>query len=480
QLDAAAAAGDEPAVRRGGVSRGSGGRDTLDRVGRRGRGDARRRAPRRARDRASSRSARGGAHALPRSAAAVPVTLGWRVPGPALGSAPPVRPGVTTALATPAINPIVRWAFALLVFSIPFEFPERSFPIEIPTITAAVFLLTTPLALRACYARRPAALVWFLLYLYAFAVSAVWNARHAAATDVNNANYGAEVTKLFALLLQAVLVFWAAYNLFQSPRIARLTVVVLALAGTIRALLPVVGIARTTHAIWGGGRARHRPRAERQQQCHDPRRGVRGAARAPVRCRATAAAPALAGRADPRPARPLRRGHGLARRDRGAGCGAAPLHVQRRAHPVAGSAQRRHRGARDRAGHLRSVPIGRGTAPLHRIGRRRIARRTRADLSECTADVPRSSAHRLGPVNNKYELGLRLNERIFRRRDAHNLVLEVLSSTGLAGTIPFLAGLGLCCVGAWRARRGPHGILPLALLLVVVAANMSGNWIASK
>src|SRR5207249_5818883 len=29
-----------------------------------------------------------------------------------------------------------------------------------------------------------------------------------------------------------------------------------------------------------------------------------------------------------------------------------------------------------------------------------------------------------GPVNNKYELGLRLNERIFSRRDAHNLVLE--------------------------------------------------------
>src|SRR5439155_26549292 len=56
----------------------------------------------------------------------------------------------------------------------------------------------------------------------------------------------------------------------------------------------------------------------------------------------------------------------------------------------------------------------------------------------------------------------------------------VLSSTGLAGTIPLLAGLGLCCAGAWRARRGSHGILPLALLLVVLAANMSGNWIASK
>ena len=35
-------------------------------------------------------------------------------------------------------NPIVRWTFYLLVFSIPFEFPDRSFPIEIPTITGRI------------------------------------------------------------------------------------------------------------------------------------------------------------------------------------------------------------------------------------------------------------------------------------------------------------------------------------------------------
>src|SRR5207247_917246 len=152
RLDAAAAAGDELAIRRGGVSRGSGGGDALDRVGRWGCDDARLRAPRRAGHGPPSRSTCRRAHAPARSAAPVPVTLGWRVPGPALGAAAPVRPGVATALVTPALNPIVRWAFALLVFSIPFEFPERSFPVEIPTITAAIFLLATPLQLRACYA----------------------------------------------------------------------------------------------------------------------------------------------------------------------------------------------------------------------------------------------------------------------------------------------------------------------------------------
>src|SRR5439155_21953068 len=29
------------------------------------------------------------------------------------------------------LNPLLRWMFLLLVFSIPFEYPDRSFPIEI-------------------------------------------------------------------------------------------------------------------------------------------------------------------------------------------------------------------------------------------------------------------------------------------------------------------------------------------------------------
>ena len=408
------------------------------------------------------------------------MTLGWRVPSPALGSAVPVRPGVATALATPAINPIVRWAFALLVFSIPFEFPERSFPIEIPTITATVFLLTTPLALRACYARRPAALVWFLVYLYAFGVSAVWNARHAAATDVNNASYGAEVTKLFALLLQAVLVFWAAYNLFQSPRIARLTVVVLALACTIRALLPVVGIARTTHAIWGGG---ERVTALGQNANNSAMilaagfvvlLGLQYGAERPLLRPRWLVAPILALL-------------GLSVVDTGSRGGIVAL--------GAGLLPFMFSGARTlwlvvRNAVIAALAIGLVIFAAYRSDavRRRFTESVEggalAGRERIYPSVLQMSRERpligWGPVNNKYELGLRLNERIFRRRDAHNLVLEVLSSTGLAGTIPFLAGLGLCCVGAWQARRGPHGILPLALLLVVLAANMSGNWIASK
>jgi O-antigen ligase len=85
-----------------------------------------------------------------------------------------------------------------------------------------------------------------------------------------------------------------------------------------------------------------------------------------------------------------------------------------------------------------------------------------------------------GPVTNKYELGIRLHEIKHHRRDAHNVLLEVLSATGVVGLIPFLIAVALCTLAAWRARQGHHGILPAAVLVVVLVANMSGNRIANK
>ena len=85
-----------------------------------------------------------------------------------------------------------------------------------------------------------------------------------------------------------------------------------------------------------------------------------------------------------------------------------------------------------------------------------------------------------GPGQNKYELARRVPEEFRAWRDTHNLVLELLTSTGVLGTIPFLTGMGLCVWGAWKARRGNHGILPSAMLVALLVGNMSGNGIALK
>ena len=55
-------------------------------------------------------------------------------------------------------------------------------------------------------------------------------------------------------------------------------------------------------------------------------------------------------------------------------------------------------------------------------------------------------------------------------------MLEVLSATGVFAAIPFLIGMWLCFRAAWRAREGPDGSLPLALIVTVMASNMSGDW----
>jgi O-antigen ligase len=85
-----------------------------------------------------------------------------------------------------------------------------------------------------------------------------------------------------------------------------------------------------------------------------------------------------------------------------------------------------------------------------------------------------------GPVTNTHEVALRIAERERPSRAAHNIVLELLTATGVTGALPFLVGAWLCFRSAWRARREAHGVLPLALFCSVLISNMSGDWIASK
>ncbi len=62
---------------------------------------------------------------------------------------------------------IVPWAFYAFVFSIFFEYPQRKFlPVEVPTITASLFLLVALLHAGVCFAwPPPAAWKWIAIYL---------------------------------------------------------------------------------------------------------------------------------------------------------------------------------------------------------------------------------------------------------------------------------------------------------------------------
>jgi O-antigen ligase len=82
-----------------------------------------------------------------------------------------------------------------------------------------------------------------------------------------------------------------------------------------------------------------------------------------------------------------------------------------------------------------------------------------------------------GPVRNWTVLGAKLRA---VEGDAHNLYLFLLIEVGLVGAIPFYIALGLCCRSAWRSRQGPKGILPAALTAMLVVENLGGVGITDK
>ena len=85
-----------------------------------------------------------------------------------------------------------------------------------------------------------------------------------------------------------------------------------------------------------------------------------------------------------------------------------------------------------------------------------------------------------GPVTSVYELGMRLGHPEEETKNPHNLILYGLVTSGLLGSLPLFIGIGICVHCAWRGRNGPHGILPLAMIVAVLAANMSGVWLFNK
>jgi len=82
-----------------------------------------------------------------------------------------------------------------------------------------------------------------------------------------------------------------------------------------------------------------------------------------------------------------------------------------------------------------------------------------------------------GPATHYKVLGARF----FRDElDTHNLYLWLLTQVGLFGTIPYLVGLLLCFRSAWRSRSGTQGVLPLALMVLMLTINMSLTWHEKK
>jgi len=76
------------------------------------------------------------------------------------------------------------------------------------------------------------------------------------------------------------------------------------------------------------------------------------------------------------------------------------------------------------------------------------------------------------PIVFAHELAQREGA-IYGARAAHNLLLHLLLEGGLLGAMPFLIGLGLCVQAAWTARVHSLGLLPLVWLITILVGSMA-------
>ncbi|HKC48595.1 MAG TPA: O-antigen ligase family protein [Gemmatimonadales bacterium] len=360
---------------------------------------------------------------------------------------------------------ILRWALYGFVFSLPFDAPGR-LPLELTTMTGALFLAVCLLQPGLCFGRRPGITWWFLGYTYVY-----W-----AAYVVGRAQYTGEAVRSTLFYIQALLIFIACFNLMRDPKIARNVMVVLAFGALVLAMMTIlhIGTAKDSDSQRVTVFAQNANRAARVL---------------------LAGALAFVGLVVGRPRRALRPawiawpGFALivlaiimGGSRGGLVAFAAGLWMFSMTGPTI--------GVRMRNIAVTLVLLGGAAFAAYKspLMQERIQLAAQGNLAKREVIFPAALAEfkarpliGYGPAN-QYVLAIKLGlpPKLHTTRDTHNLFLEVLTATGVLGTVPFVWALWVCCWSAWKARRGIEGILPAAQMMSTMVGNLTGNYIVLK
>ncbi len=366
------------------------------------------------------------------------------------------------------VNAVVRLGLLIYTLSIPFEIPHRTFPIEVTTATGLIFLLTTLLNPSACYKRIPAALLWFAAHLWILAIAAI----------VNGVDEVDLVVKHLLSLAQLLLLFWTMSNVLEDARALRGFLVALVVACVVRAGIQILGIGATRREVWTGG---ERITALGQNANLSAMILAAGIitivglfiTRASWLPRFSVFTWGLAMLM------------GYATIQTGSRGGLICVVVGLSMYLFSGQTAKQR---------IRNAVFGlAGIAVLLFGALHSEMMRNRIDAAEGGNLAGRERIYPAvlgmirerpllgwGPVENQYEIGRLIGERKKQKRDAHDLVFELWTTSGIIGTVPFLIGLALCMRAAWKSRYGALGYLPMAFMAAIGIGCIDGTWLASK
>jgi O-antigen ligase len=384
-----------------------------------------------------------------------------------------------------AVNRIVRWGFYGFVFSIPFEYPPRTIPLEVHTITGLIFLVIAMLQPGICFRKAPKAFWWYGVYIFIYLSLTFFYSDHLN-----------EAMIFFFNITQAAFLFWVSYNLLRYEAIVRGALLSFAISSAVVASLMVMGIGTTVY--------RSTSESDRYTVLgQDPNTvganmalGIitllglsfgLGAIKQRSRLISKLRFYVMIGL--------LMALQGLCLIMTGSRGGMTALGVGFLAFTLKqGNILKMLRNfivVLSALGFAGWIIIN--TEPMKSRYDKSVRR---GDMSGRQYIFPHAFDMieekpfvGWGPSNQQYELYERTKHLEFGNPDklktrkskaTHNLVLEVLTSTGIIGAIPLFICIGLCLWGGWKARATTQGILPFALAMAILMVNMTIPWQPAK